>query len=111
MQESSASTDRWIRIGIIILTIGTALVHFGLLFPDPVFILNALGYLTLLGALYLPIPQLQPHHKLIRRILIGYTLLALVIWAAIGLRTPIAYLNKVNELLLVGLLIVEERRH
>ncbi len=111
MQESSASTDRLIRIGVIILTIVTAVIHFSLLFPDPVFILNGLGYLTLLGALYLPIPQLQPHQKLIRRILIGYTLLAIVIWAAIGNRDLIAYVDKIDELLLIALLVVEERRH
>ena len=39
-------------------TLATALIHISLLFPDPVFIMNGLGYLGLLGGLYLPLPQL-----------------------------------------------------
>ena len=41
-----------LRIGIVVLTLATALIHLQLNFPDPVFILNGLGYLTLLAALF-----------------------------------------------------------
>lgn len=55
---TSAVAPGTLRIGIIVLTAATALIHLQLNFPDPVFILNGLGYLTLLAALYLPVPQL-----------------------------------------------------
>jgi hypothetical protein len=80
-----------------------------LLFPDGMFILNGLGYLGLLGALYLPIPVLAGRRRMVRWALIGYTLLTIVLWVAFGLREPIGYLNKLNEVLLVAALIVEDR--
>jgi hypothetical protein len=108
--RAATSTDQAIKIGVIVLTIGTALIHFSLLFPDPMFIMNGLGYLALLAALYLPIPQLAGRQRLVRWVLIGYTLLAVVIWAAIGSRIPIAYLDKIIEVLLIVLLVIEDRR-
>ncbi|HEX2997732.1 MAG TPA: hypothetical protein VHP14_23115, partial [Anaerolineales bacterium] len=36
--------------------------------PDPLFILNGLGYLGLLGAYFLPISFLQQKHELVRRV-------------------------------------------
>jgi hypothetical protein len=46
-----------------LLTLGTALTHISLLFPDSVFIANGLGYLVLLAALWRgpgTIPQPDP---------------------------------------------------
>ena len=54
------AVDATIRIGVVLLTLTTATVHLSLLFPDPAFILNGLGYLALLAALYLPIPASYP---------------------------------------------------
>ena len=54
-----SAVDIAIKIGVVVLTLITAIVHLSLLFPDPVFILNGLGYLTLLAALYLPMPRLE----------------------------------------------------
>ncbi|MBC8159773.1 MAG: hypothetical protein H7Z42_01025 [Roseiflexaceae bacterium] len=99
-----------LRLAIIALTVATALVHFALVFPNPIFILNGLGFLALLGALYLPIPQLARHRRLIRWVLIGYTALTIGIWLAVGWRTPLAYFNKATELLLIVCLLVEGRR-
>jgi hypothetical protein len=56
----SSTSDIVIRIGVAVLTLMAAVVHLSRLFPDPVFILNGLGYLTLLAALYLPITWLVP---------------------------------------------------
>ena len=39
-----------VQIGIILTALATALIHFSLLFPDLLFILNGLGYLSLLAA-------------------------------------------------------------
>ena len=52
MTTSRASTNTVLRVGIALLTLATALIHLQLNFPDPAFILNGLGYLTLLAALY-----------------------------------------------------------
>lgn len=54
MTASSSPASVGLRAGIIILVLGTASIHLTLNFPDPVFILNGLGYLALLAALYLP---------------------------------------------------------
>jgi hypothetical protein len=98
-----------LRIAIIVLTLGTALTHISLLFPDVVFILNGFGYLVLLGALYLPIPALAGRRRQVRWVLMGYTLLTILLWVAFGLREPIGYINKLNEVLLLGALILEDR--
>ena len=78
-----------IRIGVVALMLMAALVHLSRLFPDPVFVLNGLGYLALLAALYLPVPRLVPHRRLVRWTLIGYATLTILAWVAIGERTPL----------------------
>jgi hypothetical protein len=105
-----SAADIAIRIGVVVLTLITAIVHLSLLFPDPVFILNGFGYLTLLAALYLPIPRLVPHRPLVRWILIGYTLLTILAWVAIGERTLLGYSTTSVEVALVILLLIEGRR-
>jgi hypothetical protein len=110
MSISLTARDRVLRACIIVLTIVTALIHFSLVFPDPAFILNGLGFLTLLGALYLPIPQLVPWRRQIRWVMIGYTALTFGLWVAFGSRIPIAYICKVDELLLIVCLLIEDRR-
>lgn len=72
---------------IIVLTLITAVLHLAAavdkqLFPegpDPLFILNGLGYLGLMGAYFLPISFFQQKHELVRR---GYILFAIVTIAA-----------------------------
>ena len=76
---------------ISLLIIGTAALHFGAamdrqLFPDgpdPLFILNGLGYLGLLGAYFLPIPFLQNMHKQVWWALFGFVILTIVAWLII----------------------------
>jgi hypothetical protein len=93
-----------------VLTLMAALVHLSRLFPDPVFILNGLGYLTLLAALYLPIPRLAPHRRLVRWMLIGYATLTILAWVAIGERTLLGYSTTAGEVALVVLLLMEGKR-
>lgn len=102
--------DIAIRIGVVVLTLMAAIVHLSRLFPDPVFILNGLGYLMLLAALNLPIPRLVPHRRLVRWALIGYATLTILAWVAIGERTLVGYSTTVGELALVVLLLMEDRR-
>ncbi len=51
--------------------------------PDPLFTLNGLGYLGLLGAYFLPIPFFQSRHGLVRWVLFGYIILTIVAWLVI----------------------------
>ena len=51
--------------------------------PDPLFILNGLGYLGLLGAYFLPIPFFQQKHKLVWSGLFGFAILTIVAWLVI----------------------------
>src|SRR5512139_1334251 len=76
------------QIGILVLTLITAFLHLAAaldkqLFPegpDPLFILNGLGYLGLLGAYFLPIPFFQERHELVRRVLMGYAAVTILAW-------------------------------
>ncbi len=78
---------------IIVLVIAAAALHFGAAFdrsptmfpngPDPIFTLNGLGYLGLLGAYFLPIQFFQAHHKLVWYALVGYILLTIAAWLLI----------------------------
>jgi len=105
-----SAADIAIRIGVVVLTLITAIVHLSLLFPDPVFILNGLGYLTLLAALYLPIARLVPHRRLVRLTLIGYATLTILLWVAIGERSLLGYSTTADEVALVILLLLEGKR-
>jgi hypothetical protein len=79
------------QIIILIAGLVTAFLHFGAAFdkvlfpagPDVLFTLNALGYLGLLGAYFLPIKFFQDRHKLIWQALFGYTILTIVAWLVI----------------------------
>ena len=77
---------------VIILVFATAILHFAAAFdrvlfpdgtPDPLFTLNGIGYLGLLGAFYLPIPFFQQRHKLVWQVLFGYIILTIVAWLVI----------------------------
>ncbi len=77
--------------GIILLVLVTAVLHFGAAFdrvlfpdgPDPLFTLNGLGYLGLLGAYFLPLAFFRNSHRLIWWILFGYVILTIVAWVVI----------------------------
>jgi hypothetical protein len=77
---------------IIVLILATAILHLAASFdrvlfpdgvPDPLFLLNGLGYLGLLGAYFLPIPFFQQRHKLVWQVLFGYVILTIVAWLVI----------------------------
>ena len=110
MTTSHNSTDTALRVGIVLLTLVTALIHLQLAFPDPMFILNGLGYLALLAALYLPIPQLAPYRNIVRWVFIGYAALTLTLWLIIGERTAVGFFSAAAEVALIVLLLLEARR-
>lgn len=98
-----------LRFVIAVLTLGTALTHLTLNFPDPVFILNGLGYLALLAAFLLPILWFAEHRRLVRWALIGFAALTIALWIAFGARSTIGYVNKLNELALIAALLLDSR--
>src|SRR5512133_3461758 len=79
------------QIGILIAGLITAGLHLAAAFdrslfpegPDPLFILNGLGYLGLLGAYFLPIPFFQQKHEWVRRGFILYAIITIVAWLII----------------------------
>jgi hypothetical protein len=104
---TTASSTPLLKFGIIVLTAATAAIHLYLGLPP--FVLNGLGYLALLAALYLPIPQLAPYRNAVRRLLIGFAALTIVLWLVItgGNSTAIGYIDKTIEVLLIILLVAE----
>ena len=74
--------------GIIIMALITAVLHLAAAFdkqlfshgPDPLFILNGLGYLGLLGAYFLPIPFFQQNHNLVRQGMIAFAIITIAAW-------------------------------
>jgi hypothetical protein len=100
---------------IIVLTILTAIVHFFLAFDGGMpmgtlsilFLLNGIGYLALLTALYLPsFSSIQP---VVRWVFIAYTALTIVLWVIITHASfdPFEYIDKLSEFSLVILLLIE----
>jgi hypothetical protein len=105
IQKSSTVRIGGVQIAIIVLTLITAVVHFTLVFPSVLFILNSLGYLALLGAFFLNISFLRQNHNLVRWAFMGFIVLTILAWIAIGDKTWIVgYLTKLDELVLLYLL-------
>jgi len=118
------------QIGIIVLGLITAFAHLAAAFdkqlfpegPDPLFILNGLGYLGLLGAYFLPIPFFQQRHDLVRKGFILYAIVTIVAWLVIWvgfsvIRDGIPFFSrdsvygvpaKISELLLIWLLFTDK---
>ena len=107
---------------IILLTLITALIHLYLAFrfpggPDLIFILNGLGYITLVTLLYLPIPALDPVRSLVRWLLMAFTAITIGLWVMMGAGSPltatppnpIAYIDKLIELALLVLLWLDQQ--
>ena len=110
MTTTQTTAHNALRASIVGLTLATALIHLQLNFPDPVFILNGLGYLALLVALFVPIPRIQRYRRIARWALIGYTALTIFLWIIVGARTPIGYVDKIIEVALISLLLPDARR-
>ena len=103
---------------IIVLTLITTAIHIyyyttgpGLAFSGPdilftFFLLNALGYLALLGLLYLPLGLPDSLHRLVRPVFIGFTILTILLYFIINIRSgiwsiPWAPIAKLDEVILV----------
>jgi hypothetical protein len=79
------------RWGIVAAVLITAVLHLAAAFdrvlfpegPDPLFILNGVGYLGLLGLYFLPIPFLQQKHRLVWQGLFAFAILTILAWLVI----------------------------
>jgi len=122
--NQTRAQSAFLSVGIVLLTLFTAGCHLylglnGLRRPlnayTVLFILDGLGYLTLLAALTLPIPRLSGYRPLLRRVLAGYTALTIVSWVAAVVimhfgAIPLAYVTKTDELALILFLWLASRR-
>ena len=97
-----------LRAAILVLASATALIHWWLLlgFFDIPFLLNGLGYFALLGAFFLPWPVFANRRGLVHAVFIGYTVVTILAWVAIGERSAIGYVDKVVEVLLLDALVL-----
>ena len=100
-----------VQVGMIVLTLITAVIHFTRNFPDPMFMLNGLGYLALLAALFFPNAQLAHYRSKIRWAFIAFTIITILAWVAIGERILIGYFAKLVEVVLIGLLFIDAREN
>ncbi len=111
-----------VQAGIVLMTLITVLIHWWINFTigGYLFILNGLGYLVLMAALFipkssvrrfLPARPVDRFRPFMRYVMIGYTLLTIVLWAAIGTRSTLAYVDKIAEVLLVVLLWLDRSRN
>jgi hypothetical protein len=93
----------FLQYAILLLALATAAIHFSLMLPkiDPIFTLNAVGFIGLAVALYFQLPILKNYPKAVRIFFIGYTLLTILLWVFIGQRSLIGYSAKLIEVLLV----------
>ncbi|GAB4480394.1 MAG: hypothetical protein Kow0088_21970 [Anaerolineales bacterium] len=91
------------RIAILVLTLATAIIHFSLLFPDTLFILNGLGYLAFLAAYFAPLELARQNHRLVKLGFVAYTVITILAWVAIGTNPPttLGLITKIIEVLLV----------
>ena len=103
-----------VQIGIVILALATALIHFSLSILmgklDLLFTLNGLGYLSFLAALFLPLPIISRYRPLVRIMFIAYTLVTIAMWFAFGERNALGYTDKLIEVALVALLVLDRSR-
>ena len=71
------------------------------------FTLNGLGYLGLLAALMLPIPQLARFRNVVRWVLVAYTALTVVLYFIMFSPSFIGLTDKTIEVALIALLIAD----
>jgi hypothetical protein len=118
MAFSRSSVKLRLGVGIFVLTLATAFMHlflaftaipyFGLNFGVILFILNGLGYLGLLAALQLPIPQLARFRSAAQWTLVAYAALTIVLWLIMAPSYDfIGYIDKAIEVALIALLITD----
>jgi hypothetical protein len=98
------------QYGVIILALITAVVHLmlGIQFSETLFILNGLGYIGLVGLLYLPLDFLDSYRSYARWALVGYTALTIILYFVMQdapFASGLGLFTKAVEVALIGLLL------
>jgi hypothetical protein len=109
-----------LRAGITLFTLVTAAIHLYLGFVQlslgmmggVMFLANAVGYVALLAMLYfnLPISFLSKNRPLVRWALVAFAAVTILGWVAIGTRDLLGYFDKVVEVVLILLLVLDSRQ-
>lgn len=101
------------RIAIIILAFVIALIHISVHFPELIYLLNGIGYLILLGAYLLPRSFFHEHHALIRKIMVGYTMLNILVWITISSNPPtlLGLITTILEVILIVCLLSDREEN
>ena len=118
MAHSRTSVSLGLGVGIFLLTVATAVIHLylaltaiaymGFNFGVMLFILNGLGYLGLLAALQLPIPQLARFRSAARGALVAFAALTIVLFFIMAPEYMIiGYVDKAIEVILIALLLAD----
>lgn len=101
------------RIIIFITALITGLIHLVLLniftfrstgSIDFLFTLNGLGYLALAGAFYFELPFLRGYDKWLIYAFMAFTLATIIAWVAVGARSTLGYITKLDEVILLVML-------
>ena len=101
-----------LRIVMVALTLMTAVIHLVLgvgMLSDPafrtlgiLFVLNAVGYSTLLWACFGKVWLLPKRRDLAHYLLMGFALITIAAWIPLGSRDLLAYATKLAEVLLIA---------
>ena len=118
MAHLRTSVSLGLGVGIFLLTVATEVIHLylaltvitylGFNFGVMLFILNGLGYLGLLAALQLPIPQLARFRSAARWALVAFAALTIVLFFVMAPEYMIiGYVDKAIEVILIALLLAD----
>ncbi len=78
--------------------------------PDLLFTLNGLGYLALVIAFFWEgVPFFSTRRRLLDYLFIAFAAVTVLAWVAIGARTPLGYVTKLDEILLIAALVMDLR--
>jgi hypothetical protein len=114
MSTIGRSRFGFLQVGIILLTLATAIIHFGLAVPaqwpfNLLFALNGAGYLALLAGLYLRFPVLKRNRHWVRLLFIAYTLLTIILFFVMNTTYgTFGLITKAIEAILIVLLAYEK---
>jgi hypothetical protein len=98
------------RTIILITAVITGLIHLVLLNVstmrstgsiDLLFTLNGLGFLALAGVLFFEPPFLKGYEKWVVYTFMAFTLATIIAWVAVGARSVLGYLTKLDEAILL----------
>jgi hypothetical protein len=99
-----------VLLAAVLVTAGIHL-YLGIKFSDVLFLLNAIGFIGLVGLFLIPLALAQRFHELARWGLIGMSVVTIIMWAIMnGKLDAVSIAAKSAELLVIILLLVDRQR-